>query len=228
MSASTKNSSSTSSLALAVVFAVLPVVYYQVLAAKRRKKKEEYQTLSSIVNNSSDGKIKPPFPQTIRDMLSKARLAYLSTVDLDACSSHLSLMRFTYLHHPTDGEIVIMSTSMNTKKFLMLQKQEGVAMLVHDFQKDSQGDGGDGGQYSITLNGDCRIVQDPQKAKEYQQAHLQHNPDYPQFIVGDGIAILCIDVSSARICNIHDQVIKWDKFSAAATAAGGGEPAYSS
>lgn len=32
----------------------------------------------------------------------------------------------------------------------------------------------------------------------------------PQFIVGKDIAILSVDVVSARICNINDEVIKWN------------------
>ncbi len=86
--------------------------------------------------------------------------------------------------------------------------------------------------------------------EEYRDAHLKHNPEYPQvctipimslkkstiwvvkisyslpvgssffffcfsitfvlkFIVGPDIAILCIDVTSARICNINDEVVQW-------------------
>jgi hypothetical protein len=45
--------------------------------------------------------------------------------------------------------------------------------------------------------------------ERYRAAHLKHNPNYPQFIVGDDIAILCIHVHEARICNIDDQVVKW-------------------
>lgn len=156
---------------------------------------------------ATSGKLKPPFPKEVRDLLSKCHLAYLSTVDSEFSSSHLSLMRFTYMNDEEDGEVVIMSTSMQTKKFEMLKRQQGVALLIHDFGKGD--DSGRGGKYSITLNGECRIVTGS-KAEEYRQVHLQHNPDYPQFIVGENIAILCIDVSSARICNIDDQVIKWN------------------
>jgi hypothetical protein len=106
-----------------------------------------------------------------------------------------------------DGEVVILSTKRDTKKFDMLTKQNGVALLVHDFAQ--HGDGSDG-VHSITLNGRCRILEDDdQRSKKYRQAHLQHNPDYPQFIVGDDIAILCVFVSEARICNINDQVTHW-------------------
>jgi isopenicillin N synthase-like dioxygenase len=154
---------------------------------------------------------KPPFPPRIRNMLSKCSLAYLSTIDADLSSSHLSLMRFTYLHDPEDGEVVIMSTNRKTKKFDMLQQQKGVALLVHDFVNSDQNEDGDDATYSITLNGTCRILPFGEKKTEhYRQAHLQHNPDYPQFIVGDDIEILCIDVTSARICDIQDCVVKWD------------------
>ena len=100
-----------------------------------------------------DTVIRPPFPDMISSMLSSCRLAYLSTVDVD--SSHLSLMRFTYLNDAEDGEVVILSTQRKTKKFEMLQRQKGVALLIHDF--DHQGSGG---VHSITLNGKCHIIQD--------------------------------------------------------------------
>ena len=105
-----------------------------------------------------DSVIKPPFPDAISRMLSCCRLAYLSTVDVD--SSHLSLMRFTYLKDEEDGEVVILSTRRKTKKFEMLQKQKGVALLVHDF--DHQGAGG---VHSITLNGTCQIIEEGKTQK---------------------------------------------------------------
>jgi len=150
--------------------------------------------------------MKPPFPELVRKMLSKCRLAYLSTVDSQLGSSHLSLMRFTYLNDVEDGEVVIMSTNKKTKKFEMLQRQKGVSMLVHDFGQNSAS----AGLYSITLNGNCRIVENVEKAEHYRKAHLAHNPKYPQFIVGDDIAMLCVDVTSARICDINDHVTKWE------------------
>jgi len=161
-------------------------------------------TLSNIISRKNSS-LKPPFPLVVREMLSQCRLAYLSTVDAQVSSSHLSLMRFTYVFDEEDGEVIIMSTNTKTKKFAKVKEQKGVALLVHDFGKD-----GTGGVYSITLNGDCRIVTDKDKADKYRAAHLRHNPEYPQFIVGDDIAILCVDVKSASICNINDEVTKWN------------------
>jgi len=138
-------------------------------------------------------------------MLSTCRLAYMSTVDGD--SSHLCLMRFTYLKDEDEGEVVILSTQRATKKFDMLQRQNGVALLIHDFpQYGAEEDG----VYSITLNGQCKILEPGEKAEKFRKAHLDHNPDYPQFIEGPDIAILMIIMTSARICNINDQVTKWD------------------
>ncbi|KAG7371313.1 pyridoxamine 5'-phosphate oxidase [Nitzschia inconspicua] len=190
-------------------------VYFTLQDGKdSQKKKKRTLSLRSTKSSSTNDecsmeqqKYKPPFPKKIRNMLSNCRLAYLSTVDAEFSSSHLSLMRFTYWQHPEDGEVVIMSTNRNTKKYEFLKNQKGVALLVHDF-----GSGHDGqGMYSITLNGECRILPNgSNKAEEYRQRHLEHNPEYPQFIVGDDIDILCVDVTSARICDIQDQVVQWN------------------
>lgn len=137
-------------------------------------------------------------------MLRKCRLAYMSTVDSENESSHLSLMRFTYLVDDDDGEVVILTTRKDTKKFKMLTKQKGIALLVHDFGGEGEGEG----LYSITMNGECNIVEG-EKAEKYRAAHLKHNPDYPQFIVGKDIAVLCIIITTASICNIDDKVEKW-------------------
>ena len=192
------------------MFIAVPAIYYRRLriSKDRRKLEEDNLSLSKMARGGSQ-LLKPPFPELVRHMLSKCRLAYLSTVDAEVGSSHLSLMRFTYLNDDHDGEIVVMSTNKRTKKFDMLQQQKGVALLVHDFGLQ-QNNTSASGVYSITLNGNCRIVEDSSKAEYYRSKHLEHNPDYPQFIVGDSIAILCIDVTSARICDINDQVTKWE------------------
>ena len=196
-------------LATSFAFVAAPLVYYRVTNYFSSRNKPH--PLAKVLAKEGS-KIKPPFPQEVRSLLAKCNLAYLSTVDQSLASSHLSLMRFTYLNDPDDGEVVIMSTNKETKKYDMLQQQKGVALLIHDF-----GDSSTSGQFSITLNGTCRIVSDSKKAEEYRRAHLKHNPEYPQFIVGDHIAILCVDVKSARICNINDQVVKWDVSEAPAT-----------
>jgi len=207
----------------------------------RNPRRRRRSTLSNIVENTTTGDVpasssssslaglastspvlKPPFPQSVRTMLAKCRLAYLSTVDTDAVSSHLSLMRFTYVHDPVDGELVILSTKKKTKKFAMLQEQKGVALLVHDFgtghnsttnssttPTDTTTNTTTNNNSTITLNGNCRILTGAEDIK-YRAKHLHHNPDYPQFIVGDEIAVLCIDIHYARICDLNDNVVHWN------------------
>jgi len=173
-------------------------------AARRNSISASLSALFKLTGNDG-GRIRPPFPPVIRDMLSRSRLAYLSTVDSSASSSHLSLMRFTYLRDESDGELIVMSTNRRTKKFDMLRDQKGVALLVHDF---GSGEDSGGGAFSITLNGVC-IIEEGERAEKFRAAHLEHNPDYPQFIVGEDIAILSVEVKEARTCNINDQVQKW-------------------
>mmetsp|Transcript_26805 Transcript_26805/g.62994 ORF Transcript_26805/g.62994 Transcript_26805/m.62994 type:complete len:236 (-) Transcript_26805:414-1121(-) len=191
--------------------------YYYFTSAKGQgeSSSSRHQSSRSSFYSDHSNLIKPPFPQTLRDMLSKCRLAYLSTVDEGVYSSHLSLMRFTYLHDENDGEIIIMSTNKNTKKYEMLSRQRGVALLVHDFDNahidgttENNGNTKESTR-SITLNGDCRILSGDDEDR-YRKAHLAHNPDYPQFIVGEDIAVLCIDVTSARICDLNDRVVHWN------------------
>jgi hypothetical protein len=168
-------------------------------------------SLRQVVADADGQPIRPPLPSIIQQLLSHCRLAYLSTVDSDAQTSHLSLMRFTYL---PEEEVIILSTNRNTKKYDMLTQQKGVALLVHDFgsgesSSSSSTNNTVSAGYSITLNGTCQIEAGP-NAERHRAAHLQHNPDYPQFIVGPEIAILCIHVSSARICDVNDSVQKWN------------------
>ncbi|KAL3774429.1 hypothetical protein ACHAW5_001671 [Stephanodiscus triporus] len=187
--------------------------------------------LSALVRNSAAQPLRPPLPDIVRRVLSRCRFAYLSTVDVDTSSSHLSLMRFTYL---PEEETIIMSTNTRTKKYDMLERQGGVALLVHDFSEAScdsgaggggVADGGGGssmtltGEYSITLNGTCSVVKDVVLAENYREVHLRNNPDYPQFIVGKDIAMLRVDVVTARICNISDEVIKWNVVETGSTGA---------
>jgi hypothetical protein len=182
------------------------LVSFLVWHQQRRKKKTSKQIFRG--DNVDNAKvIRPPFPWIIQKLLSDCRLAYLATVDINCeglnASSHLSLMRFTYIK---EEEVIILSTRKQTKKFDILKKLKNVALLVHDFGGDQQSSLG----YSITLNGECIIIESGEEMERYRAAHLKHNPDYPQFIVGEDIAILCIHVTSARVCNIHDQVEHWN------------------
>ena len=147
--------------AIATLAFVLPIIYVYrrnkrtVEEQKNIKSEREKERafLSSLVKNPSSQPLRPPLPEIVQRVLSRCSFAYLSTIDVDSTSSHLSLMRFTYL---PEEETIVMSTNVKTKKYDMLEKQNGVALLIHDF-----GEGDNlSGEYSITLNGICSVVRD--------------------------------------------------------------------
>eukprot|EP00970_Alexandrium_tamarense_P016456 scaffold6572_cov175-Alexandrium_tamarense.AAC.3 len=199
--------------AITTTFFLAPILYYIHKQKRLNQKQQQYDKereterafLYNLTKNPSSQPLRPPLPEIVRNVLVRCRFAYLSTMDVDANSSHLSLMRFTYLPE-------------------------------EEMKASAEGRGGDAknhltGEYSITLNGTCSVIKDgpcpshellflPQftacvpllvaLAEKYRAAHLKNNPDYPQFIVGNDIAMLRVDVAMARICNINDQVIKWN------------------
>jgi len=225
-----------SSLASLLIGFAIPYLYSKGQRfLTKSNENDENNNHNNVEDSNNPNIVRPPFPKILRDALSACTLAYLSTVDYN--TSHLSLMRFTYLANGSysdsngnvgnDKDVIILSTNRHTKKYEMLQKQNGVALLVHDFREvdhddekydivddndiddNNIDDSSQRGLYSITLNGNCRIVEEGMECERYRKAHLKHNPDYPQFIVGNDIAILCVTVTSARICNIKDRVTKW-------------------
>jgi len=69
---------------------------------------------------------------------------------------------------------------------------------------------------SVTIYGVVRIVEDPTKEEYYRGIHLANNPRYHNFIVGDDIAVILVDVEAASIWNIHDPVSEWSRVDASA------------
>ena len=64
--------------------------------------------------------------------------------------------------------------------------------------------------HSITLYGNVNILSGTD-AEEMRMKHLErHGDNYSQFIVGQNIAVLSVEVDSAKICNIKDEVTTWD------------------
>lgn len=136
---------------------------------------------------------------------------------------HLSLMNYTWLVDDHLGGVLVMTTRRNTKKFAALQSNPAVAILVHDFgtlrstapaeQAQQGGEEGAGmpqavGTCSITLYGDAVVVEGA-AADRLRAAHLACNSRYPQFISGEGIAVLTVSPHMARICDVGDCVSTW-------------------
>ena len=123
------------SLTLAVVYVYQSHFFKDLKQGKKDGNDARSSLLEMKEALSNSGTIIPPLPSVVQSLLSSAHLAYLSTSDISNESSHLSLMRFTYI---PGEEVIIMSTRRDTKKFDLLEKQQGVALLVHDFGNDEK------------------------------------------------------------------------------------------
>ena len=158
----------------------------------------------------------PPLPQPVADVLNVACLCFLATSD--ASSPHLSLMRFTYTKSLTEagGEVLVISTRRDTKKYAMLLVNSQVALLVHDFSSASAEDDANystrqgKARYTITLNGTVQEAHGD-VAERYRAVHLQNNISYRQFIEGSDIAIILVTLTSARVCDVNDSVRVYSK-----------------
>lgn len=161
---------------------------------------------------------KPPLPHPIPQVLTEQCLCFLATSS--ELSPHLSLMRFSYCKSLEDpeGEVMIMSTQRNTKKYTILKENKNVALLVHGFESGQEKDGDNyndeaKSRYSITLNGEVKEEQG-ELAEAYRSFHLQRNSEYSQFIIGDDIAIVSVKLTSARVCDVNDMVRHFSRSSA--------------
>ena len=113
-----------------------------------------------------------------------------------------------------------MSTRRNTTKFRAIQNIDDVTLLIHNFATDkvtqyntsaaSEDTKDYSNTHSITLYGNVAILSG-EDAENMRSKHLEkHGPNFSQFIIGDNIAVLSVEVNSAKICNIKDEVTTWD------------------
>eukprot|EP00040_Diaphanoeca_grandis_P034369 m.212895 g.212895 ORF g.212895 m.212895 type:complete len:212 (-) comp33136_c0_seq5:30-665(-) len=143
----------------------------------------------------------PPLPECVCDVLSKLSLCYLATVE--GGFPHLCLMNFTFVKRKQES--IIMTTRKNTKKYQAIVENRNVSILVSDFShiKDTAP-----GTVAITLSGKVNLPEGDE-ADRLRQLHVENNPNYRQFIVGDDIAVFTVTIDRARICDIKDNVQHW-------------------
>ena len=181
------------------------VAQYILSGTKIQRKKRKRRGTADVQETS----LRPPFPQPIIDLLQSACLCHMG-VTLDDGKTHLCLMNFTYV--PED-EIIILTTRRNTTKYQAIEKLDLVTLLIHDFPTDKASRAADTGYtktHSITLYGNASILCGDD-AEEMRSKHLKrHGENYSQFIIGENIAVLRVDVSSAKLCNIKDEVTTWE------------------
>ena len=191
-------------IAVASIGATL-VAQYIFSGTKIQSKRRKRRGTADVQETS----LRPPFPQPIVDLLQSACLCHMG-VTLEDGKTHLCLMNFTYV--PED-EIIILTTRRNTTKYQAIEKLDLVTLLIHDFPTDKASRAADTGYtktHSITLYGNVSILSGDD-AEEMRSKHLKrHGENYSQFIIGENIAVLRVDVSSAKLCNIKDEVTTWE------------------
>ena len=142
----------------------------------------------------------------------------------------------------------ILATKRATKKFRAIESNPRCALLVHDFatlreqaahHAAAAAGGGAGaagggapaappaappaaGTVSVTVYGDVEIVPEGPRAERLRALHAARSPSYAHFSAGEGVAMLAVRPSMARICDVQDRVQMW-----CGTAEGGGAGASS-
>lgn len=86
-------------------------------------------TASAASASCIDGmEYSPPLPSGLLEVLEKAQLAYLATVEEGL--PHLSLMRFTSLTDPALGHVLVLTTRRDTRKYRALIRQPQVSVSL--------------------------------------------------------------------------------------------------
>ena len=194
-------------IAVAAVGAMLLI--QKVVSKHQPRKPRRKRHLTAEIQETN---LRPPFPKPIVDLLESASLCHMG-VQLEDGSTHLCLMSFTYV---PEEQTIIMSTRRNTTKYRAIEKIDQVTLLIHNFATDKalrSSSGGDSeytNTHSITLYGNVTILSG-EDAEDMRSKHLErHGEGYMQFIVGKDIAVLSVEVESAKICNVKDEVVTWD------------------
>ncbi|KAK7205050.1 hypothetical protein BZA70DRAFT_278965 [Myxozyma melibiosi] len=178
----------------------------------------------------ADPEIKTSLPADVISLLRSTRFLQLGTSYHDY--PHVSLMNHTYLPEgsalPYDSDaLIVVTTERQTKKFFNISANPRVSILVHDWVAKQTNpvpsNAGPNGltqfllsmnqaelsSISATLNGVARIVTDPEEEKFFKEKHLAANPtDARTFIDTDDSALIVIKVSSARVVDTDNNLVK--------------------
>ncbi|KAK9460793.1 uncharacterized protein V1516DRAFT_677670 [Lipomyces oligophaga] len=203
--------------------------------------------MPAITDSQADTPDSSVLPQDVISLLQSTRYLQLGTSYQDY--PHVSLMNYTYIPPgsalPYDAEgVIVMTTERHTKKFFNITANPRVSILVHDWvskqanptSTSSPTSGPQGlsqlllsmnqaelSSISATLNGIARIVTNPDEEAFFKQRHLASNPvDARTFIDADDIALIVVKISSARVADVENNVVKWKEPGAASTPLPGG------
>ncbi|KAK9241103.1 hypothetical protein V1525DRAFT_352513 [Lipomyces kononenkoae] len=174
-------------------------------------------------------------PAEVISCLKSSRFLQLGTSYRDY--PHVSLMNYTYIPKGDalpyeEGAVIVMTSERQTKKFFNISANSRVSILVHDWvSKQTTNDAPQGltqfllsmnqaelSSISATLNGRARIVEGEAEEKFFKEKHLASNPaDARLFIDAENVAVIVVSVSSARVADLDNNVVRWRKPGAEST-----------
>ncbi len=115
---------------------------------------------------------------------------------------------FLELSAETERQLLRQNTGRRPPQALIANPR--VALLVHDFREGAGAASSPCvvGTCSITLYGDVS-VKEGEDGERLRAVHLVTNPDYANFISGEGIAVLWLQPTLARLVDLTDTVSTW-------------------
>lgn len=141
-------------------------------------------------------------PPEVLKLLEKEKFCSLATSYQD--HPHVSLMNFSYL--PQEG-VIILSSRPDTTKIHHIKNNPAVSLLFF-----SPG-GKEESPLSCTLYGTATLAEG-EKEGFYRESHYQKNRDMGQFIMGEDIRIIIVDIKKAALTDVKDRVRTWSVSSA--------------
>ncbi len=138
-------------------------------------------------------------PPEVLKLLDEKKFCSLATSYQD--QPHISLMNFTYL--PQEG-VVILSSRPNTTKIHHIKNNPAVALLLFSPEEKEEP------PLSCTLYGAATLTEG-KKETFYREAHYQKNRDMGQFIMGEDIKIIVVDIKKAALTDVNDRVRTWSE-----------------
>lgn len=136
-------------------------------------------------------------PLQVSKLLESEKRCVLATCHLD--KPHLSLMIFTYI---AGEDLIILSSRPDTTKVKNINKNREVALMLYIESKKEEK------PFSCTLYGTAKMLAQGED-NFYRETHYKRHRDMGNFIRGENISIIIVEIKKAVISDIDDSVQTW-------------------
>lgn len=136
-------------------------------------------------------------PAAIEELLHQESIGILSTSYRD--QPHAFLMIFTYL---PDQKTIILSSRRDTSKLQHIQQNSRIALLIYSL--GHQGNP----PLSCTLYGRAHVIPSTEDLA-YRERHYEKHQSRGNFIWGENIAVISMEITHAEMSDAEDNVSLW-------------------